>query len=161
MAKQEIEKVEKREVNYRIYSDSELRNFHDKVQKYYSDYTLATGEVIQVIDKKKLMVDFGATTPWGATIVDEVSLPPNRLQHFENVYEQWQKWKARVGIDKGSYQFKNLQGLAKMAGEGSESGLWKCYKCEFEGSLKEVQDHQATCRVGVKTLEPIPEEIPF
>ena len=115
MSKIVKEEREKMEIKYRNYSDAELKNFHEKVQKFYFDYTLVTGEVIRVIDKKKLMIAFGALTPSGATIVDEVSLPPNRLQQFDNLYEQWQKWKARVGMDKGSYQFKNLQQLDKIA----------------------------------------------
>lgn len=115
MGRRKDEKREYQEIKYRVYTDAELKDFHEKVQKFYFNYTIQNGKVIRVMDKKKLMIAFGALSKSGAVITDEVSLPPNRLQQFENIYEQWQYWKAKVGLDKGSWNFKKLEQLDKMA----------------------------------------------
>ena len=119
MAKKELQIKRNKDIEYRKYTDTELQDFHNKVQKYYFDYTLQNGkdvgEVIRVLDRERLMVAFGARTSSGAIVVDEVSLPPNRLQQFDNCFRQWQDWKVRTGLDKGSWGHKNLQSLDEMA----------------------------------------------
>ena len=46
----------------RVYNDAELKNFHQKVQRFYKDKTLTTGEVIRVFDYDEFAVAFGAYT---------------------------------------------------------------------------------------------------
>ena len=116
----ELAKINKPKLELRHYQDYELKNFHDKIQKYYYDYFLEIsedkGEVIRVLDKKKLMIDFGALGKDGGVIIDEVEVDkPPRIHQFDNLYEQWQNWKIRTGLDKGSWGYKNLESLDKLA----------------------------------------------
>ena len=119
--KQETETKPK--VEMRHYTDAELQKFHDMVQKYYYDYTVETGkdkgEVIRVLDKKKLMISYGVVAPSGAVLWDVDDFgdikQPTRYAQFENLYEQWQYWKVRTGLDKYSGEYKKLEQLDEIA----------------------------------------------
>jgi hypothetical protein len=115
MAKKEVEN--KPVVVMRRYSDEELQRFHDKVQKYYEDYTDRKGETFKVLNKKRLMIAFEALTPSGAVAYDEVEDRATRYQEFENIYEQWQAWKWRTGLDTRSGGHEKLEQLDKIAEE--------------------------------------------
>ena len=111
------EQKERQKIELRHYTDSELQKFHTLVQKYYSNYTMVDGEVIRVLDRRKLMISYGAINEKGAVLIDEVEMPPNRLQQFDNVLEQWQYWKIRTGLDEGSWNHNKLKSLDKVAQE--------------------------------------------
>jgi hypothetical protein len=92
---------EKFEIPVREYSDNELRKFHDLAQKYYQDVLLqATGETIRALNQKAIMIAYGALSARGGVI-------PGRYTQFENLYEQWQAWKIRTGLDKGVARFSD------------------------------------------------------
>lgn len=46
----------------RLYKDVELKDFHNKIQKFCVDRTLSTGEVVKVLDWNEMAVAFGAFT---------------------------------------------------------------------------------------------------
>lgn len=113
--KRELVKIDKPIVVKRKYSDAELNKFNGLVQKYYEDYTLTTGkdegQIMRVLNKEKLMIAYGAINKDRAVLIDEVSFPPNRFQQFENLYEQWQWWKQRMGYG----EIKKLESFEKVA----------------------------------------------
>ena len=119
MAKKEI--VEKPHRVMRTYRDEELRKFHDLVQKYYFDYVIKNGRSagvsFKMLDRKKLMIAFGALTPSGAVAYDEVEDRATRYQEFENVFEQWASWNVRTGLDKGFAERAKLKQLDQIAQE--------------------------------------------
>jgi hypothetical protein len=117
MAKKE--KDEKPKVEMKQYTDAELQKFHGLVQKYYYDYTLETGkdagQVIRMLDKKKLMVAYGAINERGAVSKMDLEVPPSRLVQFENIYEQWQYWKVKTGLEPNLGERKKLEQLDEVA----------------------------------------------
>lgn len=58
MAKREPEKVSI--LPKRIYSEEELKAFHERLQKYYKEKTLKDGSVIRVLDYNEFAVAYGA-----------------------------------------------------------------------------------------------------
>ena len=110
---------EQPKIEMRQYTDAELQKFHGLVQKYYYDHTLEhgvdRGQVIRVLDKRKLMVAYGATNEQGAISKDELGVPPSRYHQFENLFEQWQSWKVKTGLDRHWVDQKKLQQLDELA----------------------------------------------
>lgn len=97
----------------RVYTELELQDFDNKVQRFYEDYTIQNGknrgEVIRVLNQKKLGIAFGALDKRGAVIVDEVY--GVRLHVLENLLEQWGKWKGK----KQWVEKKRIEGLQEVA----------------------------------------------
>jgi hypothetical protein len=111
------EETTKPQIVMRRYSDEELQKFHDKIQKYYEDYTDRKNQTFKVLNKKKLMIAFEALTPSGAVAYDEVEDRATRYLDFENIFEQWQSWKWRTGLDTRSGGHEKLEQLDKIAEE--------------------------------------------
>jgi hypothetical protein len=101
---------EKFEIPVREYSDMELGKFHEMVQKYYYTHTFNNGETLRVLNQFKLRIAYGAISRYGGVIL-------GRYPQFENIYEKWQYWKIRTGLDEGSWNHNKLQSLDKVAQE--------------------------------------------
>jgi hypothetical protein len=99
----------------RKYTDAELSRFHGLVQRFYKDYTCDNGGVIRVLDRVALGVAFGALSKDGAVLWDAVEDRVVRYPEFENILDQWQSYKMRIGLDTGSRNYQKLQALDKMA----------------------------------------------
>lgn len=115
MAKITDKKEEKPAVKMRVYTPEELKKFDGLVQKYYYDHTLKSGEIIKVLNRKKLMVAYGAINEEGAVLVGDgfgdIGQPPFRIHEFENLYDQWQRWKGKINYG----EEKKLEDLDKLA----------------------------------------------
>jgi len=75
----------------RTYSDSELQDFHQKIQRFKRvPRTLPTGVVAQKFDHEALHVAYGAarTSPHGKTIVYLYN--PERYRQFVSLWDQYQ-----------------------------------------------------------------------
>lgn len=124
--KDDLEKYIDEPTPMRQYSPAELRDFHEKVQKYYFNHTISGGEVIRVLNRKRLLIAFGSTGPKGGIILHGVTRNdrtgsisgysrPTRMEAFENLWKQYAEWKVKEGIDKGSSVFKKNLQLEKLA----------------------------------------------
>ena len=119
--------IEREPIEYRKYDDFELNHFNELVQKYYYDYTIETGpekgQTIKILNKDKLMTDYGAINKIGAVILEGVYedkfnhisfyKQPTRIQQLENLYDQWQQWKDRMGYG----EKKKLEQLDEIASQ--------------------------------------------
>jgi hypothetical protein len=112
----------------RIYTEVELKHFHELIQKYYEEYTLETGKdkgkKIRWLNYQKLSIAFGAVDKRGGVIVKNYSEEsdgrggtkysydmPTRQQQFENLMDQYYLWKGK----KEWVEQKKLEGLQEVA----------------------------------------------
>jgi len=85
----------------RVYTDTELRDFHKKIQKFYKDKTLSTGEQIKVLDQEEFAVAFGAYTKTvvGKSVYYRAAGGPNgntdRLVVMYKLLEQYDDWRRK------------------------------------------------------------------
>lgn len=96
-------KIEKEEIVYKkpelIFTDSELKLFHDELQNFKTEHILTSGEKISYIDFKKyhkskrtLSKDGGITVQYD--VVGDM-IYPSRYEKLENKIKQYLSWCGR------------------------------------------------------------------
>ena len=96
------EEIERPKLEMRVYTEDELKRFDQKIQKFYEEYTLTSGEkIIKVLNKNRIAIAYGAMVfgehlgrKYYAVIKDELE-DTKRYNEFENLMGQWDKWKNK------------------------------------------------------------------
>lgn len=85
----------------RIYNDAELRSFHQKIQRFYEDRTLTTGEVVRVFNYDEFAVAYGA---FSKLVVGKVTYyraranvngETTRYGEMNNLMHQYDDWRQK------------------------------------------------------------------
>lgn len=86
----------------RVYSDRELKDFHEKIQKFREKKVLTTGEEINPLNWNKMAVAFGAYTVieyQGKPYYRGAGKPDGecrRMYILDNLWKQYQDWCRRT-----------------------------------------------------------------
>lgn len=113
-------------IEYKTYTDIQLKDFHNKIQRFYEDYTDSfSGKTFKVLQKDKLLKAFGAIGPTGGIVLSNITRHksgsiasydrPTRMEQFDNLWKQYEDWKWKNGLVKESPVFKRTEALEKMA----------------------------------------------
>lgn len=110
----------------RIYSESELKDFHQKIQRFYVPKTLSTGEVITKFLHNDFAVAYGAMVKnkgadsvWQYAIPNRTKVGENemegrkRYEQMSNLLKQHEDWKRKNEW----VENKKVEELEKMANE--------------------------------------------
>lgn len=120
----EQQEVSKRE--FKKYTNKELQAFDEYIERFFEEkeITVPNGTTMtrRVLNKHRLMVDYGAVTESGAVRLivtgtdkdghDAYELP-HRIEEFENIYSQHDKWKF--------VENQKIESLTEMA---NQIGTW-------------------------------------
>jgi hypothetical protein len=127
------------EIQYRKYSDMDLKSWHEKIQRFYEEAEDINGKY-KFFNKQKLLIAYGAIGPSGGVVLTNILRDekignvikydrPTRQEQFDNLWEQYENWKYRNGLIKQTAPAQKVEALEEMAAQ--------------------------------MTVEPSPEEIPF
>lgn len=131
MAKEKEKTI--RMIEKRVYTEAELKDFHNKIQKFYEEDSLTNGEIIRVLNRKKLLQAFGAIGPTGGIILTNIVRnkygsiesydKPTRQETFDNLWDQYIWWKGGLDWKKEMYNKKQEEHYEKLALETDENML--------------------------------------
>lgn len=83
----------------RVYLPEELEDFNTKIQRFYKDRTLTTGETVKILDRDELAVAYGAFVKRDGSngnvyyLISKYDKDPSRYVQFENLMDQLDFWK--------------------------------------------------------------------
>lgn len=124
MAKQQQKTV--KVIEKRIYTEEELKKFDGLMQKYFENKTLSNGEVVRVLNHKKLAIAYGALSKGGGVILTgivrkygsiESYTRPTRYEQFENLMEQHDFWKSGLDWKKKIFEKRQEEHYEKILEE--------------------------------------------
>lgn len=111
----------------KVFTESQLREFHSKVQKYYKDKTQTDGTTLNVFDHDEFAVAYGAMTKTKVgehiyyrcpenTLVDGKTMSgTERMREMYNLLGQYHDWQRRQDWADG----KNTEELDRMSKESA------------------------------------------
>ena len=113
-------------IEKRIYTEEELKKFDGMIQKYFEDQTLSNGEVVRVLNYKKLAIAYGALSKDGGVIITgivrkygsiESYTRPTRYEQFENLMAQHDYWKSGLDWKKKIFEKRQEEHYEKILEE--------------------------------------------
>lgn len=134
LRRNEIVEIDEFTIQARTYSDTELRDFHNKTQRFYKEKTRTDGSSVKILDFNELAVAFGAFSKTdagggrfyyraiakekivkknraGETYLDTEH--PTRYEQLANLWSQYEDWQRKQDW----IENKNVEALQETASQ--------------------------------------------